>query len=280
MPDFSLLNPEARPKPPPLTKSDVAKEYLTAYNSICTLLWLSIFGRVVLLIPITGYESVYEAAGDITKWTQTVAVLEILHSAFGRPSPKVPRRYASTGSGEMGTIGWFSDGYAGLVRSPLPTTLLQVTSRLLVVWAVVDQFPAETTTSPFYSSMLLAWSATEIVRYSYFVLHLRGSVPGFMTWLRYNMFYVLYPVGITSECMLVWKASEAAGGTWRWVGLGVLGLYVPGTCHQAKGHFGEREWRLTSETLGSYVLYTYMISQRRKVMNGKQAERRNRSVTQ
>ncbi|KAI4147994.1 MAG: hypothetical protein L6R39_002940 [Caloplaca ligustica] len=228
MPDFSLLNPEARPKPPPLTKSDVAKEYLTAYNSICTLLWLSIFGRVVLLIPITGYESVYEAAGDITKWTQTVAVLEILHSAFG------------------------------LVRSPLPTTLLQVTSRLLVVWAVVDQFPAETTTSPFYSSMLLAWSATEIVRYSYFVLHLRGSVPGFMTWLRYNMFYVLYPVGITSECMLVWKASEAAGGTWRWVGLGVLGLYVP----------------------GSYVLYTYMISQRRKVMNGKQAERRNRSVTQ
>ncbi|KAL8735979.1 MAG: hypothetical protein Q9166_000541 [cf. Caloplaca sp. 2 TL-2023] len=216
-----------RPPPPPLTKSDVTKEYLTAYNSVCALLWLSVFGRVVVVLPITGVESVYEAAGDFTKWTQTVAVLEILHSAFG------------------------------LVRSPLPTTTLQVLSRLLLVWAIVDRFPTETSTSPFYSTMLIAWSATEVVRYSYFVLNLRGSVPGFMTWLRYNMFYVLYPVGITSEAVLVWKASEAAGEPWRWVGWGVLGLYVP----------------------GSYVLYTYMIKQRRKVMKGKQAERRNRAVT-
>lgn len=74
---------QKRPPPPPLTRSDVAKEYLSAYNSVCALLWLSIFGRVVLLVPITGFESVYEGAGDFTKWTQTVAILEILHSAFG-----------------------------------------------------------------------------------------------------------------------------------------------------------------------------------------------------
>ncbi|KAL8694470.1 MAG: hypothetical protein Q9218_000883 [Villophora microphyllina] len=219
---------QERPSPPPLTRSDVAKEYLSAYNSVCALLWLSIFGRVVMLVPLTGYESVYEGAGDFTKWTQTVAVLEILHSAFG------------------------------LVRSPLPTTLLQVTSRLLLVWAVVDRFPSVSTSTPFYSSMLLAWSATEVVRYSYFVLNLRGSVPTFMTWLRYNMFYVLYPVGISSEAVLVWKASEVAGEPWKWVGWGVLGLYVP----------------------GSYVLYTYMITQRTKAMKGKQAETRNRAVTQ
>ncbi|KAL8995595.1 MAG: hypothetical protein Q9169_004706 [Polycauliona sp. 2 TL-2023] len=214
---------EERPAPPPLTKGEVVKEYLTAYNSVCALLWLSVLGRVVVVLPITGVESVYEAAGDFTKWTQTVAILEILHSAFG------------------------------LVRSPLPTTILQVASRILLVWAVVNQFPAATSTSPFYSSMLIAWSATEVVRYSYFVLNLRGSVPGFLTWLRYNMFYVLYPVGITSEAVLVWRASEAAGEPWKFVGWGVLGLYIP----------------------GSYVLYTYMIAQRRKVMKGKQAERRN-----
>ncbi|KAL8981860.1 MAG: hypothetical protein Q9205_003472 [Flavoplaca limonia] len=219
---------QERPSPPPLTKGEVAKEYLTAYNAICALLWLSVFGRTVVILPITGVESVYEAAGDFTKWTQTVAILEILHSAFG------------------------------LVRSPLPTTILQVASRIVLVWAVVDQFPAATSTSPFYSSMLIAWSATEVVRYSYFVLNLRGSVPAFMTWLRYNMFYVLYPIGITSEAVLVWKASEAAREPWRFVGWGVLGLYVP----------------------GSYVLYTYMIAQRRKIMKGKQAEKRNRAVTQ
>ncbi|KAL9633256.1 MAG: hypothetical protein Q9204_003470 [Flavoplaca sp. TL-2023a] len=219
---------QKRPSPPPLTKGEVAKEYLTAYNAICALLWLSVFGRTVVILPITAVESVYEAAGDFTKWTQTVAILEILHSAFG------------------------------LVRSPLPTTILQVASRIVLVWAVVDQSPAATSTSPFYSSMLIAWSATEVVRYSYFVLNLRGSVPAFMTWLRYNMFYVLYPIGITSEAVLVWKASEAAREPWRFVGWGVLGLYVP----------------------GSYVLYTYMIAQRRKIMKGKQAEKRNRAVTQ
>lgn len=42
------------------------------------------------------------------------------------------------------------------------------------------------------------------------------------------MFYVLYPVGILSEAMLLGKASEAAGEPWRWVGWGILGLYVPG----------------------------------------------------
>ncbi|KAL9038289.1 MAG: hypothetical protein Q9180_003229 [Flavoplaca navasiana] len=219
---------QRRPSPPPLTKGEIAKEYLTAYNAICALLWLSVFGRTVVILPITGIESVYEAAGDFTKWTQTVAILEILHSAFG------------------------------LVRSPLPTTILQVASRIILVWAVVYQFPAATSTSPFYSSMLIAWSATEVVRYSYFVLNLRGSVPAFMTWLRYNMFYVLYPIGITSEAVLVWKASEAAREPWKFVGWGVLGLYVP----------------------GSYVLYTYMIAQRRKIMKGKQAEKRNRAVTQ
>lgn len=218
---------EARPAPPPLTKGEVAKEYLSAYNAVCALLWFSVLGRVVLLVPITGVESVYEGAGDFTKWAQTVAVLEIVHSAFG------------------------------LVRSPLLTTFMQVASRILIVWGVVNQFPDATSTSPFYSSMLVAWSATEVVRYSYFVLNLRGSVPGFMTWLRYNMFYVLYPVGISSEAVLVWKASEAAGEPWKWVGWGLLGIYVP----------------------GSYVLYTYMIAQRKKVMKGKQAERRNRAVT-
>ncbi|KAI4214120.1 MAG: hypothetical protein LQ351_003205 [Letrouitia transgressa] len=199
-----------RPQPPPLTRGELAKEYLSTYNAISALMWLSIFGRVVLLLPLTGPASVYDGAGDFTKWTQTAAVLEIAHSAFG------------------------------LVRAPLLPTLVQVASRLAVVWGVVGAFP-EAAQSPWYASMLLAWSATEVVRYGYFVLYLRGTVPGFLAWLRYNMFYVFYPVGITSEVVLVWRAGQAA-----------------------------RE--------GSYMLYTYMIAQRRKVMKGKQAEKRDHAV--
>lgn len=106
---------------------------------------------------------------------------------------------------------------------------MQVSSRLLLIWAVVNRYPSATAPSPFYSFMLLAWSVTEVIRYSYFVWNLQGKgVPGFVTWLRYNTFYVLYPIGISSECMLVWKASMVAERPLQLVLWGVLGVYVPG----------------------------------------------------
>lgn len=69
-------------------------------------MWLSIFGRVVLLLPLTGPASVYEGAGDFTKWTQTAAVLEIVHSALGEsplPPPRIRRVFAFAAFHERGT---------------------------------------------------------------------------------------------------------------------------------------------------------------------------------
>jgi very-long-chain (3R)-3-hydroxyacyl-CoA dehydratase len=67
---------------------------------------------------------------------------------------------------------------------------------------------------------------------------------------RYNTFYVLYPIGISSECIMVWKALKPAA-EWNplywWFLVVVLVIYVP----------------------GSYILYTHMIAQRRKVMKKK-----------
>ena len=120
----------------------------------------------------------------------------------------------------------------GLVRSPLLTTVMQVSSRLGLVWPIVSAHPTHTTPSPFYSTMLLAWSITEVIRYSYFVLNLRGYVPDFVTWLRYNTFYILYPVGILSEMVMVLKTIGPAGREWgtgaQWALLGALAAYVPG----------------------------------------------------
>ena len=135
-----------------------------------------------------------------------------------------------------------ADRWAGLVRSPLPTATLQVSSRLFLIWAICHppSFAPHTTPSPFYSSMLIAWSTSEVVRYSYFVISLRGGVPAFegtaverrilrgIGWARYNFFYALYPVGICSECALVWKASMVASPWVRVELLAVLGAYGPG----------------------------------------------------
>lgn len=123
---------------------------------------------------------------------------------------------------------------------------MQVASRFLLVWGIVNTFP-DLAKSSAYSSMLIAWSVTEVIRYSYFVITLSGYAPKFISWLRYNTFLVLYPLGIASECYLVYRAigpAEKRGLHWKWALQLILGIYVP----------------------GSYVLFTHMMKQRSKVM--------------
>lgn len=66
------------------SRSPLISQYLIIYNLVSALLWLTVLGRVVLLVPLVGFAGVYGGVGEFTKWTQTAAVMEILHSAFGR----------------------------------------------------------------------------------------------------------------------------------------------------------------------------------------------------
>lgn len=107
---------------------------------------------------------------------------------------------------------------------------MQVSSRFLLVWGIVYPYPF-LAQSPFYSSMLVAWSVTEVIRYSYFAFTLSGFQPSALTWLRYNTFFVLYPVGIFSECTLIWLATEPAGRSSdieKHALYVILAVYVPG----------------------------------------------------
>lgn len=116
------------------------------------------------------------------------------------------------------------------MRAPISTTGMQVASRLLLVWGIVNNFPW-LASSPGYSTMLIAWSVTEVIRYSYFVLTLSGFSPSLISWLRYNTFYVLYPLGISSECYMIYKTIEPASKIrkeYGWVLYSVLMIYIPG----------------------------------------------------
>eukprot|EP00913_Durusdinium_trenchii_P020344 g19112.t1 len=65
----------------------------------------------------------------------------------------------------------------------------------------------------------VAWSITEVVRYSYYALNTAGVQLSPLTWLRYSTFLLLYPAGVTGELgtvytalpELVSKAQEACG---------------------------------------------------------------------
>ncbi|CAA9959412.1 hypothetical protein P3342_004408 [Pyrenophora teres f. teres] len=223
--------------------SGVKNAYLLAYNALSAALWtgvlaqtLTVGGQEILNAQKAGSffgsadwftatknglasGKVYDNLEVYTRMVQTLAGMEVLHSLFG------------------------------IVRAPLLTTLMQVASRYLLVHLVASPlaFPTSTRHSPAYSTMLLAWSVTEVIRYSYFVFSLSGvGVPTLWTWLRYNTFLVLYPLGIASECWLVYSAiplakerNEAFGYAF-WT---ILAVYVP----------------------GSYILFSHMLAQRRKI---------------
>ena len=211
------------------------QQYLILYNLVSALAWFIVLSRLLILLPLVGYRNVYAGVGEFAKWTQTGAVLEIVHSAIGKSRSfhvvellvTPPRCCSFNRIDKHRTIATLTLG-SGLVRSPLPTTFLQVLSRLILVWLIVDPHPLPTTPSPFYTGMLLAWSFTEVVRYGYFVETLRGADPGILTWFRYNGFFILYPLGISSEIMMVWKASSEMDSLAQYVVYGVLAAYVPG----------------------------------------------------
>ncbi|OCL07892.1 protein tyrosine phosphatase [Glonium stellatum] len=202
------------------TPSPLKNTYLVTYNFVSAILWLTVLGRVITIAPVAGPRKVYEKTELFARLTQTLALAEVLHSLFG------------------------------IVRAPVMTTLMQVASRILLVWGIGYNFQPVAATSPAYSSMLFAWSVTEVVRYSYFVFFLGGGVPSWLSWLRYNTFYILYPLGVASETWLIYKAIEPASewnplfGYALWA---VLAIYVP----------------------GFYILFTHMLRQRRRIMRGK-----------
>ncbi|KAL7936031.1 tyrosine phosphatase-like protein [Trichoderma chlorosporum] len=229
------MAPSNKAAPQKPASSPVKNAYLILYNAASAIAWALVLQRTVLtLYAGGGPHAVYVTTGEFTKWTQTAAAMEILHSLFG------------------------------VVRAPLFTTLMQVASRFLLVWGVLFLYPYLAIESPTYSSMLVAWSVTEVIRYSYFALSLSGFTPRVLTWLRYNTFFVLYPLGILSECSLIYLAAvgPAANATeppltlMPYILYGILVIYVP----------------------GAYVLYTHMMAQRRKVLRG--LKTKNEKATQ
>jgi very-long-chain (3R)-3-hydroxyacyl-CoA dehydratase len=148
----------------------------------------------------------FKATADLLPLVQSLAILELLHSA----------------------VGW--------VRAPVKTTAIQIASRLLLVWGVVWWFGGsryELFTSPAYFTMVLSWSITEIIRYGYYLASLmdNSGAPALLTWLRYSLFFVLYPVGAASEAFLLYLTAPFTKKYFFYGPFfiyGILVIYLPG----------------------------------------------------
>ncbi|KAL4979119.1 tyrosine phosphatase-like protein [Aspergillus desertorum] len=234
------------PSKPASQPSGLTRQYLLFYNAANFFLWSTLTFRTIRLLLNQSILAEDRTLSGVTvdvpaifadtytpllQLTQSLALLEILHSVIG------------------------------LVRAPVMTTAMQVASRIFVVWGVLHPFHGgiigqDKVGEMGYLGCLLAWGVTECIRYGFFVMQVNGgveSVPGWWQWLRYNTFYVLYPVGISSECALAFKAlgpAEKFHPLYWWFVVAVLAIYVP----------------------GSYVMYTHMIRQRRKTARKEQGK--------
>ncbi|CAK9442394.1 uncharacterized protein LODBEIA_P61370 [Lodderomyces beijingensis] len=170
-----------------------------------------------------------------------------LSLALGQPHVFVKTNIINTAIQTLAVVE-IVNAVTGLVKSPVFTTATQVFSRLLLVWGIHQYLPDSPANSHWcYTTLCLSWSITEIIRYSYYAQNLKGQVPHWLTWLRYTTFYVLYPAGVFSEVYQIILSLETAGYYYGWFLKLVLVTYIP----------------------GFYMLYTYMIRQRRKVLGPK-----------
>ncbi|KAK4217910.1 tyrosine phosphatase-like protein [Rhypophila decipiens] len=197
------------------------KAYLVAYNAASAIAWATVLGRVAVVLGYKGAPLVPIVVNDFARITQTFAVMEIFHAL------------------------------TGIVPAPLFTTVMQVFSRLVLVWGISYPFP-QLNASTWYSSMLIAWATTEVIRYTYFALKQfgEGAVPYALHWLRYSAFLILYPIGISSEVAMMVKALVGpAAGFANWYPYALISIllgYIP----------------------GSFILYSHMLGQRRKQVGG------------
>jgi len=149
----------------------VGQAYLFFYNAI------QFVGWSVLLAQIGNHyfagracNDLYGSVANTLQIFQTGAVLEILHAAVG------------------------------LVRSNVRVTFQQVFSRIYVTWAILHLLPT-TQASIGVLFLLLAWTITEMIRYSMYAIQIVRPAPYFLTWLRYTFFIIAYPMGVTGELL-------------------------------------------------------------------------------
>lgn len=74
--------------------------------------------------------------------------------------------------------------------------------------------------------MVVSWSATEVIRYSFYACNLLGYEPYVLLYLRYTTFYILYPLGASSEAFLIY-ATLPRSSPWPGWQSWVYGMWKP-----------------------------------------------------
>ena len=216
-------------------RNTVKNLYLVVYNSALVVCWCLVLLKGA--VHLSEKKSLFGLYGEVEYWlkvAQTVAICEVFHALFG------------------------------LVRSSPLVTLMQITSRLLVLWLYLDVVLMRhegTRDTLGFPVLLFAWTITEIIRYTFYTYSLLDIISTSLVWCRYSFFIVLYPLGVAGELMCIAASLPI-----------VRQLASPGnvTTEEEKYFYNFVHYAsyvgMLSYIPGFYHLYTYMLGQRRKVL--------------
>lgn len=237
--DASADTSSSRPPEKERAKANAVKKlYLVAYNSALVICWcLVLLKAAVHLSEKKTFVGLYVEVEYWLKVSQTMAICEIFHAMFG------------------------------LVRSSVFTNALQIASRLAVLWIYYDMIVATnaaTKDTIGFPMLLACWTITEIIRYTFYAHSLLDIVSESLVWCRYTFFIVLYPLGVAGELFVIvaslplireaqlfsYPLANPANISinFEYITYFAMFMYIPG--------FG--------------FLYTYMFSQRKKVLGKKE----------
>uniref|UniRef100_A0A0E0EL96 Very-long-chain (3R)-3-hydroxyacyl-CoA dehydratase n=1 Tax=Oryza meridionalis TaxID=40149 RepID=A0A0E0EL96_9ORYZ len=170
--------------------------YLSFYNWIVFIGWVQVSWSMILALLENGYEAVYAAVEQHLLFAQTAAIMEILHSIVG------------------------------LVRSPVSSTIPQITGRLFMIWGIL-------------------WSFPEVISGPY---------------SKYSTFIVCLPVGTVSEVGLVYIVLPFMKASGKYC------LRMPNKWNFSSNYFYASIFFMVLYAPVYPRLFRYLIAQRKKAL--------------
>ncbi|KAM3346779.1 hypothetical protein ACQJBY_021012 [Aegilops geniculata] len=211
--------------------SALRRLYLSAYNWVVFFGWAQVLCYAASALLESGHEAVYAAVERPLQFAQTAAFMEILHSILG------------------------------FVRSPISTTLPQITGRLYITWGILWSFQ-EAQSHVLVTSLIISWSITEVIRYFFFAMkETFGFAPYWLLWLRYSTFLVFYPTGMLSEAGLILVAMPFMKTSRKYY------LMMPNKWNFSIDYRHELALDTALIIPGFPYLFSYMVDKRKKVLS-------------
>ncbi|OXA50868.1 very-long-chain (3R)-3-hydroxyacyl-CoA dehydratase [Folsomia candida] len=154
------------------------KVYLFLYNLFQFVGYLYIVSVLTIRYLKDGQEATHKAfdlVGFTMCYCQILQMLEIAHAVFG------------------------------FTKTSIPMSIMQIMGRNVILFGTINP-EVRLHSHSFIFFLFYIWALADIIRYPFYMMQMYNVKPYLMTWLRYSCWIPLYPMGILSECVIIFNA--------------------------------------------------------------------------